>query len=104
MEHHPGACKRMGNTARQPNKRLRHEREARGWSQAYVARQLGADANIVSRWENGERKPGPYYRQQLCALFGKSAVELGLVEAAVEPFATSNLTASSNTPDTTRTY
>ncbi len=64
---------------KQPNHRLRFEREARGWTQQYVAEQLGADMNIVSRWECGERKPGPYYRQKLSALFGKSAVELGLV-------------------------
>ena len=84
----------MSETARQPNKRLRHEREARGWSQAYVARQLEADANIVSRWESGERKPGPYYRQKLCALFGKSAVELGLVETSPETSVASNLAVS----------
>ncbi len=65
---------------KQPNHCLRYEREARGWTQQYVAEQLGADMNIVSRWECGERKPGPYYRQKLCALFGKSALELGLVE------------------------
>lgn len=87
----------MSNTTRRPNRRLRHEREARGWSQAYVARQLGADANIVSCWESGERKPGPYYHQKLCALFGKSAVELGLLEADPEPATTSTLpTALSN--------
>jgi transcriptional regulator with XRE-family HTH domain len=66
---------------KQPNQRLRYEREVRGWTQQYVAEQLEADMNIVSRWECGERKPGPYYRQKLSALFGKSAVELGLVEA-----------------------
>lgn len=65
---------------KKPNDYLRYEREARGWTQQYVAEQLGADMNIVSRWECGERKPGPYYRQKLSALFGKSAVELGLVK------------------------
>jgi tetratricopeptide (TPR) repeat protein len=72
--------KQTDNENKKPNHRLRYEREARGWTQQYVAGQLGADTNIVSRWECGERKPGPYYRQKLIALFGKNAVELGLVE------------------------
>lgn len=63
-----------------PNDRLRFEREARGWTQQYVAEHLGAEMNIVSRWECGKRKPGPYYRKKLCTLFGKGAVELGLVD------------------------
>src|SRR5712691_5690505 len=70
---------------KQPNACLRYERETRGWTQQYVAEQLGADMNIISRWECGERKPGPYYRQKLMTLFGKSAVELGLVKADVPP-------------------
>src|SRR5260370_36961194 len=68
---------------KQPNHCLRYEREMRGWTQQYVAEQLGADMNIISRWECGERKPGPYYRQKLMALFGKSAVELGLMKAHI---------------------
>src|ERR1700730_15346360 len=71
---------RQANTGHtQPNDRLRFEREARGWTQQFVAEQLGAEMNIASRWECGERRPGPYYRQKLSALFGKSAVELGLI-------------------------
>ena len=65
---------------RKPNHRLSRERRARGWTQRYVAEQLGADPNIVSRWESGERPPGPYYHQKLCELFGKNAKELGLIE------------------------
>lgn len=76
--------------SKQPNACLRFEREARGWTQQYVAEQLGADMNIVSRWECGERKPGPYYRQKLIELFGKSAMELGLVEAQAPPALSSN--------------
>ena len=76
---------------KQPNHHLRYEREARGWTQQYVAEQLGAEMNIVSRWECGERKPGPYYRQKLSALFGKSAVELGLVEQQTPPNLSSSM-------------
>jgi transcriptional regulator with XRE-family HTH domain/tetratricopeptide (TPR) repeat protein len=95
---------------KRPNARLRSEREARGWTQQYVAEQLGADINIVSRWECGERKPGPYYRQKLIELFGKSAVELGLLEIPTAPplSSHSNLSFTSPPPSipvsTARTY
>lgn len=62
-----------------PNQRLRTERELRGWSQKYVAEQIGADHYYLSRWERGTASPSPYYRQKLCALFGKDARELGLL-------------------------
>jgi len=62
-----------------PNKRLRAERELRGWSQQYVAEQLGADHYYLSRWERGIISPSPYYRSKLCALFGKDAKALGLL-------------------------
>jgi transcriptional regulator with XRE-family HTH domain/ATP/maltotriose-dependent transcriptional regulator MalT len=65
---------------KKPNYVLRHERVVRGWTQHYVAEQLGADPNIVSRWERGERPPGLYYQEKLCQLFGKSAAELGLIQ------------------------
>jgi tetratricopeptide (TPR) repeat protein len=39
----------------------------------------------VSRWEQGQTLPHPYYREQLCLLFGKNARELGLLgQAEVE--------------------
>src|SRR5690349_19422894 len=73
-----------------PNQLLRGERELRGWSQKYVAEQIGADHYYLSRWERGTAFPSPYYRRKLCALFGKNAGELGLlpeerVEAAEGP-------------------
>src|SRR5260370_16771159 len=64
------------------NQRLKAERELRGWSQKYVAEQLGADHYYLSRWERGTASPSPYYRQKLCVLFGKNAQELGLLEQA----------------------
>ncbi len=54
--------------------------------------------NIVSRWECGERKPGPYYRKKLIELFGKSAVELGLVEAQAPPAPSSNSSSHLTSP------
>jgi transcriptional regulator with XRE-family HTH domain/tetratricopeptide (TPR) repeat protein len=65
---------------KQPNDLLRHEREKRGWSQSRVAEAIGADTSMISRWECGERKPEPLYREKLCSLFGKDAVELGFIE------------------------
>src|SRR5512142_3281928 len=69
-----------GRKPKQVNSLLRHEREKRGWSQARLAEVLGADTSMISRWECGERKPEPTYREKLCHLFGKSAAELGLLE------------------------
>jgi tetratricopeptide (TPR) repeat protein/transcriptional regulator with XRE-family HTH domain len=70
-----------------PNQRLSSEREQRGWSQQEVADLIGTTPVNISRWERGLTSPGPYFRQKLCALFGKSAQELGLVpESARDSF------------------
>lgn len=70
--------------AKRPNKRLQHERELRGWSQAYVAEKIGSVEKTVSRWECGEQTPGPNYRRRLCKLFGKNALELGFMSQEVD--------------------
>lgn len=66
-------------------RRLREERELRGWSQQHVADQIGADRYYLSRWENGKMLPSPYYREKLCALFGKNAQELGFLAPDAPP-------------------
>ncbi len=63
-----------------PNHRLRHERELRAWSQARVAQEIGTLERNVSRWERGVSSPYPHFREKLCALYGKSARELGFME------------------------
>lgn len=69
------------NQARyEPNLKLRRARESRGWAQADVAERIGAQANLVTRWERGYAFPSPYYRQKLCSLFDISAEALGLVK------------------------
>ena len=68
---------------KKPNQLLRHEREIRGWSQSRLAELIGVDTSMISRWECGERKPEHFYREKLCTLFGKNAVELGFLEQAV---------------------
>src|SRR5258706_12447576 len=62
-----------------PNLRLKEVRELHGWSQKYVADQIGADNYYLSRWEHGTASPSPYYRRKLCLLFGMNAKELGLL-------------------------
>jgi transcriptional regulator with XRE-family HTH domain len=68
-----------------PNNRLRYEREIRGWSQSRVAEALGTNPDRISRWERGFCDISPYYREKLCELFGKNAVELGLLQEIAAP-------------------
>ena len=63
-----------------PNHLLREARQERGWTQKDVADRIGAPLDLnVTRWERGTARPSAYYVQKLCALFGKSARELGLL-------------------------
>ncbi len=78
------------------HQQLRRERERRSWSQAEVAEKLGVDVKTVNRWENGNRKPLPYYRQLLCQLFGKTPEEFGLFEDIGTEQATSSIIATIN--------
>jgi tetratricopeptide (TPR) repeat protein/transcriptional regulator with XRE-family HTH domain len=61
-------------------KKLKWERERHSWSQEQTAEMIGTTTPNVSRWERGITFPGPYFRQKLCELFGKSAEALGFVE------------------------
>ncbi len=65
--------------------RLRQQRVQRNWRQQEVADQLGIALVTVQRWERGYQEPSAYYRVKLCALFGTSAQELGLLEALQPP-------------------
>jgi len=75
----------MNRTQRKPNDLLRRQRDLRGWSQRRVAEEVGTTEGIVSRWERGERKPEPYYRERLCVLFEKNAEELGFLGTSQGP-------------------
>ena len=81
--------------------RLRQERERRAWTQNDVASKVGSDPKTVARWENGITFPGPYYRQRLGELFGKSLQDLGLIpessEEHNEPVSTLSGTPDSHT-------
>lgn len=70
--------------------RLRELREERGWTQHDVAEQLGrlawleyrkhvgVNADMVAKWERGDKRPSPMYRDLLCLLYGVSVDQLGL--------------------------
>jgi transcriptional regulator with XRE-family HTH domain len=70
--------------------RLRQLRDERGWTQQEVADQLarlawlrrkkrvGVNADMVAKWERGEKRPSPLYRELLCLLFGVDAEYLGI--------------------------
>ncbi len=70
--------------------RLRALREERGWTQQEVADQVarlawlrrrehvGINADMVAKWERGEKRPSPRYRDLLCLLFGADAQTLGI--------------------------
>ncbi|HYL42114.1 MAG TPA: tetratricopeptide repeat protein [Ktedonobacteraceae bacterium] len=64
---------------KEPNERLKRERERHCWSQAEVAAKIKTNAFTVSRWESGATFPSIMFRRRLCKLFGKSAEELGLL-------------------------
>lgn len=67
------------NGEKKPNNILRRERLLRGWSQQKVASLVETSEDVVSRWERGERKPGPFYQEKFCVLYGKTAEELGFL-------------------------
>src|SRR6266498_5929466 len=66
-------------TTPQPRWRLAEARTLRKLSQQEVADRIGTTYVNISRWERGITRPNPYFRRKLCALFGKSEEELGLV-------------------------
>ena len=68
---------------RQKNHCLRQERIARNWRQSDLADQLETTVTTVRRWERGSQQPSAYFRVKLCALFGKSAEELGFVSGSL---------------------
>ncbi|HEU5378316.1 MAG TPA: tetratricopeptide repeat protein [Ktedonobacteraceae bacterium] len=62
-----------------PNVLLHKARIEHGWSQSELAERIGTTSVNISRWENGETFPSPYFRQQLVAVFEKTPLELGLL-------------------------
>jgi DNA-binding XRE family transcriptional regulator len=64
---------------------LRAERQAAAanpshWTQASLARVVGASLRSVKSWEAGHAVPRPYYRRRLAAALGVSVSDLGFRE------------------------
>jgi len=89
-----------------PNTLLRQQRLLRGWSLREVVDQLcklceeekdipGVTADMVSKWERGERKPSRFYQAKLCLLYGKTADQLGFLEIIDESLPLASNTAVS---------
>jgi len=57
---------------------LKAEREKRGCPLEKVAEMFAITTRTVIRWEEGLSVPYPYYCEQLCLLYEKTAQELGL--------------------------
>src|SRR5579885_2884433 len=74
-----------------PNNLLRYQRLRRGWTLKQVVDQLcqlcaeeedipGITADMVGKWERGERRPSRYYQGKLCLLYNTTADQLGFIE------------------------
>ncbi len=72
--------RKSGRKSKQPNTRLKRQREVRGWSQHHVAQHIGTHAFTVGRWERGISRPNAYFRGKLCTLFELEDEALGFVE------------------------
>jgi transcriptional regulator with XRE-family HTH domain len=101
----------MPKADRTPNDRLRRERERHGWSGDDLAGQLRdvaerqgeraipqVDPTTIYRWERGEQRPTPRYVRLLCAVFDRSAEELGLVDDGPERATLNELAQLLDTP------
>jgi tetratricopeptide (TPR) repeat protein/transcriptional regulator with XRE-family HTH domain len=62
-----------------PINQLRQERIRRSWRQQDLAELLGTTVATIKRWEHSRQQPSQYFQVKLYDLFGKSAMELGLL-------------------------
>jgi len=58
-------------------RKIREERQLRGWSQAELAEKVGADTKSVSRWESGSHLPSYAAQRKLSEFYGQTLEELG---------------------------
>lgn len=65
------------STQAQPNEKLKAAREARGWTQEYVALSLQVDLRNYRRWESGRTQPALHNLEKLCRLLRKTKEEIG---------------------------
>ena len=62
------------------NYKLRAARAKMHWSMEVAAEKVGVSKTSIARWENGEQKPRGTSLDLVCAAYGMSAEELGLVD------------------------
>lgn len=60
---------------------IKHLREARGWTQAELARRLHISRNGVNTWEQGLSMPSPHFLVELAHIFSVSTDYLLGVES-----------------------
>jgi DNA-binding XRE family transcriptional regulator len=70
------------NSGRSKVSELRSRRQAeaanpRDWTQAGLARTVGASLRSIKAWEAGDAVPRSFFRQRLAKAFGVSVDELG---------------------------
>ena len=87
---------------------LREARRDRGWTQEEAADQLarlawvrrservGVNADMIAKWERGEKNPSIRYRELLCLLYGATPEYLGIARL------TKNRTSTSPGPRSAR--
>ncbi|MBV9444674.1 MAG: helix-turn-helix transcriptional regulator [Streptosporangiaceae bacterium] len=85
---------------------LREAREDRGWTQQEAAEQLarlawvrhgervGVNADMIAKWERGEKSPSPRYRELLCLLYGATPEYLAIARPTKSKASPSPKTAS----------
>lgn len=73
------------------NTLLREQRLLRGWSLQQLAEHLcqlgegegcllGISADMVGKWERGEKRPSLFYQEKLCQIYNTTTDKLGLLE------------------------
>jgi transcriptional regulator with XRE-family HTH domain len=85
---------------------LRQARQDRGWTQTEAAEQLarlawmrcaervGVNADMIAKWERGEKSPRPRYRELLCLLYGATPEHLGIARPSAKTASPAPIAAS----------
>lgn len=97
--------------------RLRERRLQRAMTQQEVAealerlawvqcsRHVGVNADMVSKWERGEKAPSRFYLRLLCSLFDATPDQLGFrAQPRVDPGSAASVPAASVATDLSQTY
>lgn len=62
--------------------RIREARGQQNWTQAKLAKRLGASLRSVAAWERGESRPQAIWQEKLSTLFGRPPSEEPLLSDA----------------------